>query len=25
VERQEHGRNRFGVWSDGRFFALDEP
>jgi uncharacterized protein len=25
VERQEHGRTRFGIWSDGCFFALDEP
>jgi uncharacterized protein len=25
VERQEHGEKRFGVWSDGRFFALDLP
>src|ERR687892_2099303 len=25
VERQEHGQKRFGVWSDGRFFALDVP
>jgi uncharacterized protein len=25
VERQEHGRERFGIWSDGLFFALDEP
>ena len=23
-ERQEHGRQRFGVWSDGCFFALDD-
>jgi hypothetical protein len=23
-ERQEHGRGRFGVWSEGCFFALDE-
>jgi hypothetical protein len=22
-ERREHGRGRFGVWSDGCFFALD--
>ncbi|MGH6895540.1 MAG: DUF1285 domain-containing protein [Geminicoccaceae bacterium] len=24
-ERREHGRKRFGVWSEGCFFALDEP
>ena len=24
-ERQEEGRARFGVWSEGCFFALDEP
>ena len=24
-ERQEEGRPRFGVWSEGWFFALDEP
>jgi uncharacterized protein len=24
-ERQENGRARFGIWSEGRFFALDEP
>ena len=24
-ERQEDGRARFGVWSEGCFFALDEP
>ena len=24
-ERQEDGRARFGIWSEGRFFALDEP
>ncbi len=23
-ERREGGRTRFGVWSGGRFFALDE-
>jgi hypothetical protein len=23
-ERREHGRARFGVWSEGCFFALDE-
>lgn len=24
-DHQEHGRQRFGVWSDGCFFPLDEP
>ncbi|MGH6903283.1 MAG: DUF1285 domain-containing protein [Geminicoccaceae bacterium] len=24
-EWREHGRMRFGVWSEGWFFALDEP
>jgi hypothetical protein len=24
-EHREQGRQRFGVWSDGRFFPLDDP